>query len=288
MEKIKIVVDSSTDLTRADAERYGIDIVPLYTLLDEKIYEEGTKLTPAEVYEITDHAPDRLKTSQATPEGFLNTYQRLYKAGYTAAFVLTLNSGASGTYQSAVIARELFFEENGGAVMKIEVIDSKVYTGLIAYGGMQMNDLVQAGASFEEVKAFAEDYFSRIEAIANIKTLNHLRRTGRISGFESFVGGILDIKPLIRVSDGNIVPFAKIKGQKNVLPKMITYINEAKDPLCRTGAVITGRKGATFEADVAQIKRECGFDSLYVFEIGCTLCINTGPEIFGISYLRKK
>ena len=132
MTKIKISTDSTSDIPASFREELSISVLPLTILADGKEYRDGVDITPAEFYKILDEATVLPVSSQVRATEYLSLYQKVAEEGYTDLIHVSINAKGSGTYQAAVMSRDMFFEEHPEAKLNIHIIDSRTYS--MAYG----------------------------------------------------------------------------------------------------------------------------------------------------------
>ncbi|BAS28658.1 DegV family protein [Limnochorda pilosa] len=208
---IRVVTDSVADLPPDLAQAEGIEVVPLYVTLGGRTYRDGVDLTPKAFFSqlrTTDRLPT---TAQPTPGDFARTFERLAGKGATGIVVLTLSSELSGTFQSAVQAARQWTER------VVEVIDTR--TGIMAQGfaALAAARAARAAASLDEVLAEARRVLNRARILAAIPTLEYLRRGGRIGKAAAWAGTLLQMKPVVTVDDGVVVPVTRQRTWRRAL-----------------------------------------------------------------------
>ena len=201
--KTRIIVDSTSDLLPALKEQ--VHIVPLTVNFGEEEYVDGVTIDHKAFYEKLIETDVHPSTSLASPVAFETEYEKAREAG-EAAVVITLTSKLSGTYQSATIAAEDY--EN------IYIVDS----GTVAIGGGILVEyalkLLNEGLEAKEIAQKLEEAKGRIIIVALVDTLEYLKRGGRVSKAVAFAGGVLNIKPVLSVEDGEINMLGKARGSK--------------------------------------------------------------------------
>ena len=200
---VQIIVDSSVDV--AERFRKQLRIVPLIIHFGEEELIDGVTINKEQFYRRLVESEQLPATSQASPMAFQKLYEEVTQAG-DSAVVITLASKLSGTYQSACIAAEDF--DN------IFVVDSQ--TAAIGAGVLTEYALAQAeaGVGARELAADLERKREDIYLVALLDTLEYLKRGGRISKTAALAGGLLNIKPMITVKDGEVVLIGKARGSK--------------------------------------------------------------------------
>ena len=213
---VKIIIDSTTDLTPEIKARMGV--VPLTVHFGDEEYVDGVTITHKEFYEKLIESDTLPSTSQATPAAFAEMFDKIVANG-DSAVVLTLSSKLSGTHQSAVIAASDYED--------IYVVDSNsvaIGTGILAELALE---LVDRGMGAKELAATLELEKENVCIIAMLDTLEYLKRGGRISKTVAFAGGLLNIKPVISVEEGEIVMRGKARGSKQGNNLLVEEINKA-------------------------------------------------------------
>lgn len=214
---IRVIVDSTADLTPQVRER--VVVVPLTVHFGEEEFVDGIDLTGAEFYEKLAVSPVLPTTSQASPYAFSAAFGQAV-ADREEVIAITVSSRLSGTYQSAVIAAE----DYPGSVY---VVDSRN----IALGSAILTEyalrLVEEGRSAEEIVSLLEAARERIRLMAVVDTLEYLQRGGRLSKTAAIAGGLLSIKPVIALVDGEIKVIAKGRGNKQANALMNQQVRTA-------------------------------------------------------------
>ena len=201
--KTRIIIDSTADLS---AElKTKVAVVPLTVHFGDEEYLDGVTIDHKAFYEKLIESDQLPTTSQATPDSFINKFEKVKEAG-DSAVVITISSKLSGTYQSATIAAEDF--EN------IYIVDSgsaAIGSGILAERALQLAD---SGMEAREIAEILNKEKEKIVIIALLDTLEYLKKGGRISKTVAFAGAVLNIKPVISVEDGEIAVLGKARGSK--------------------------------------------------------------------------
>jgi len=201
---VRIITDSSADL-RSDLVG-KIPFVPLTINFGEEEYVDNVTMSRKAFYEHLAVCKDLPKTSQPTPDAFAQEYEKAVAAGETV-IVLTISSKLSGTYQSANIAAMDF----PGRVYVVDTLSAAIGVGILAELAY---DLAQQGMAAEAIVAKLEEEKHKLVLFAALDTLEYLVRGGRLSKAAGLAGGLLNIKPVITLKDGEIVVVGKARGTK--------------------------------------------------------------------------
>lgn len=219
---MRIFADSACDLPKAYYEEQQIDLIPLHVLMDGKEYRDVIDITAIEVYDNI-RAGGQPKTSQASPEFFLNLWTELAKSGEDAVYI-AFSSELSGTYNTAIMIRDQVKEDFPD--FNLVILDSRCASlgyGLVVEAAAEAR---KAGKSFDEVVETAQFHAQHMEHLFTVQDLDYMAKGGRVSKASAFIGGLLSIKPLLHVEDGKLVPIEKHRGRKKVVNRMLALIEE--------------------------------------------------------------
>ena len=214
--KTRIIVDSTADLVPEIKER--VYTVRLTVHFGQEEYIDGVTIDNKTFYEKLVESDVLPTTSQAAPHDFIKEFEKAKQAG-EAAVVITLASRFSGTYQSAVIAAEDY--EN---IYVVDGASAAMGTGILVELAFRLLD---AGASAQEIAKAMETEKEKIVVVALVDTLEYLKRGGRISKTAAFAGGVLNIKPVLSVVDGEIRVLGKARGSKMGNNLLVQEIDKA-------------------------------------------------------------
>ena len=232
---IRIIVDSTADLTPQVRER--VTVVPLTVHFGEQEFVDGVNITGYQFYEMLETSGVLPTTSQATPYAFSAAFGQAVADG-EEVIALVVSSRLSGTYQSAVIAAEDY-------PGKVHVVDSRnIAIGLAILTEYALR-LVDEGKSATEIVELLNRQRERVRLMAVVDTLEYLQRGGRLSKTAAIAGGILSIKPIIALVDGEIKVLAKGRGAKQAVSLLNQEI--AKAGRDKTMPALLGYTGTSAE-----------------------------------------
>ncbi|WP_044974569.1 DegV family protein [Ruminococcus sp. HUN007] len=283
MSKIKIITDSASDIDVKTAEEYGICLLPFTVLIDGKEYTDGVDLTPDEFYEKMRTSSELPKTSQVKTEQFTECFEKLYAEGYTELIYISICSTGSSTYNNALKAKELFFNEHPDAKDKVNitVIDSFNYTFTYGYPAVEAAAKAARGCSADEITAFIEEWLCCAEVHFVSYTLEYVRKSGRISAGAAFMGELLGLKPIISIIDGESKVTDKVRGEKGIIPKITEIAKNNMIP--QTPYILL--EGSLPDESAAlkkEITKAVGYPPERVVKIGPTIASHAGPKVIGI------
>ena len=209
---IKLFADSASDLPLSFFEENGVQLIPLQVHIDHDEYKDLLTIQPKQVYDEI-RSGKMPKTSQASPKTFEEIFTELAKSGESGMYI-ALSSELSGTYQTAVMVHEQVKEDYPH--LDLTIIDSKCVSlglGLLILSAAELN---KSGASKETIIHDIEFRCTHMEHLFTVEDLDFLAKGGRLSKASAFLGGLLNIKPLLHVENGKLVPLEKIRGKKKL------------------------------------------------------------------------
>ena len=275
---VKIIVDSTADITPRVRSRVGV--VPLTIHFGEKEYIDGVTIDSRTFYEMLVESDVLPTTSQATPFAFEKAFREAVEAGYEVVCI-TCTSKLSGTYQSAVIAAEEF---EG----RVHVVDSRT----IAIGGGILADyaltLVDRGLSAQEIAWKLTAKREDVRVLALLDTLEYLKKGGRISATAAIAGGILNIKPVITITGGEIKVLGKARGSRQGNNLLVQEIQKAGGvdfgkPLLLGYTGLSDQLLKKYIQDSAQLWQE-HLDRLSVETVGSVVGTHAGPGAVAVAF----
>lgn len=222
---VKIITDSACDLPQNIIEQYDIDVLPLIVFMNDKEYKDNVDIQPVELLNYM-RKGGVAKTAQATYES-IDKLLRQYASDGIPCIYIAFSSELSGTYQTAKLVEQDIKDEFPD--YDLSVIDSKSASlgfGLMVY---LVAELAEQGASKEELIEKIHYYKDYLQHIFTVENLEYLYRGGRVSKTAAVVGSVLNIKPILHVLDGKLIPLEKVRGRKKSLSRMIDIIGERSD-----------------------------------------------------------
>lgn len=213
---IKIMADSTCDLSEEIIERYNIGIAPLNIIIDGKSYKDRINISPNEFYEYLEVMEEHPTTSMPSPDEYIKIFESSKKEGYKEILCICMSSGTSGAYQSAVLAKDYYYSNNESTDIKIHIVDSCSMSLGSGWLIMKAAQLLEEGFTFEELIEFCEEYKKNIKHFLCVDDLDNLIKSGRLSNSSAFIGKILNIKPIMTMKDGKGKIIAKERGLRRV------------------------------------------------------------------------
>jgi len=276
---IKIVTDSTCDLSPEVTQELGITVVPAYLRFGEKVYRDGVDIDHDEFYRKLVESPIHPATSQPAPADFTNVYQKL--SGEAEAIVsIQVASKLSGVYDSALQGRAL-----AESRCPIEVIDSlsvSVGLGLIVMAAAR---LAKAGENLQRIIEETRQIIPQMNVLALFDTLKYLYRGGRIGKAKAFLGALLNVKPLLTLRDGEFVPAGQVRTRAKGVERLFNTVKNTPD--IEEVAIVhstTPDEANSLKERIASI-----FDRtrIYLARLGPALGVHGGPGALALA-IRKK
>jgi DegV family protein with EDD domain len=200
-----VVLDSTSDFPDGPQRFPNFRVVPLYVRFGDESYRDYVDIDPQQFYERLQRATELPTTSQPTPGDFLTVYQEL-ATGYERILSLQLSSKVSGTYASAQAAAE----QLGGD--QARVFDTRTVSASTAMLALGVQRRLERGTTDEEVGAFIAHYLDNHELLFTVSTLEYLAKGGRIGRAAAWAGSLLNVKPILTIEDGEVVPLKRVRG----------------------------------------------------------------------------
>ena len=279
---VRIITDSGFDVP--DASDARLTVLPLSITFGDTTYADGVDLTNDRFFELLIESDELPKTSQATPYAYTQIFERVRAAG-DEAVVITLSSGLSGTYQSALTAAADYPE--------VHVVDSKSVTiaqGILVQYALR---LVDEGHTAAEIASMVESARERLVLLALLDTLEYLKRGGRIPKSVGTIGELLSIKPVVGVRDGEVVMLGKARGSKN--GRNLLHQEVEKNGIDFTMPVLIGYSGLSdkllrkyLEDNRAIWEDKVAEEDLPITSVGATVGTHVGPNAIALAFFRKE
>ncbi|SHJ78066.1 DegV family protein [Tepidibacter formicigenes] len=286
---IKIIADSTCDLSREFIEQYDISLAPLTINIKGNVYRDRIDIKPDDFYNIVKDLDKEPTTAMPSPTEYLNIINQSIKEGYKQILCICMSSGTSGVYQSAIIAKEYFYEENSRSTIKIHVVDSKCMSHGSGWLVLKSARLREKGATFEELIEFNERYKTNVKHFLSVDDLDHLIKSGRLTNASGFIGKILKLKPIMTMKKGKGSIVAKERGRKKVLKYYIReFINRNRWDI--TDFVIIGY---TSDKEIAEnlknkIIEETDFKgNIFIMQMGVAVGAHVGLGAISMFFIEK-
>ena len=282
MYNIKIITDSGCDIP-VKAKLKHVEILGFYiTTEDGKSYEERVDISNKEYYKILENCDKIPSTAHITMMRYGEKYESLARQGVTDIIVVTINGGASATYNAAVMAKDFFYEDNPDSKVNIQVVDSVSYSVGDGWPIMQADKMITEGHTPKQIISYLKSEFSRTQILLSAYSLKFMKKSGRISAAAAFAGELMGLKPIIVMDHGDTAVVQKVRGDKLVIPALIRQFKErTNDPK----HYIIGYTDEEYGKELySACEKELGVPPMRAVELGSAVATNAGNHSIGIMY----
>lgn len=272
---IKIVTDTTCDLPPAWYSRYNITTVPVNIQFGLETFQEGLTISPQTFYNRIQAEGTLPTTSQPAIGDFSQIYQALAADG-SEILSIHLTSKLSGTWQTALLAATQL-----EPAIKVHVVDS--LTGSVGLGLLvrEAAQLAGAGLSAAEIVARLEARRSQINVFIMLKDLRYARMSGRVGRLQETLVSLLNVKPIIGVEEGELVPLDRVRGQRKGLERMLSMA----EALVGNAPIHLGVAHALAQAEaetlLAQARSRLNCRDTFIADIALSLAVHFGPGAIG-------
>lgn len=281
---VRIITDSASDLSGELIKKFRIDVLPLSVLLGEEEYKDGETIEAKELYDNM-RAGKVYKTSQVAPQAFKERFEEYAKNNETCIYI-GFSSELSGTYQSSTIAKKEILEVYPN--FDLTLIDTKCASGGLGLVVLKAAQMAVEGASKADIVRAAEFYSQHMEHIFTVDNLEYLFRGGRVSRAAAVIGSLLNIKPILHVDKGRLVPLEKVRGRNKVLKRMMDIIEERGMSLSEQTISITHGDDLDIALKAKEMMEErFGCKDFIIRDVGCAVGAHSGPGTLSIFFLNK-
>ena len=286
---IKIMADSTCDLSPEIVEQYNIGIAPLKINIGEESYRDKIVLSADKFFERLPGLKELPTTSMPSPEEYLAIIDEAIEQGYTEFLCICMSSGTSGSYQSAVLAKELFYDLYPQSPIKIHIVDSLSMSHGSGWLILKSAQLLESGYSFEALIDFNESHKKQVKHFLCVEDLKNLIKSGRISNAGAFVGSLLRVKPIMSMKQGKGAIVAKVRGTNKALKYYVDeFVKRKHDGL--TNFVIIGYSSSI---DIAhqlkeRIETQTDFKGIiHLMQMGAVVGTHVGLNGVSLFFMEK-
>lgn len=287
MRAIKILADSTCDLSEEIIKERGIEIIPLKVCFNSEEYLDGVELTTAQMYEKVEELNQLPKTAAVTMAEITERLESLVNSGYDVIYT-GIGSKLSSSYQNCLIALDSMDEEIASHVYLVDSGNLSTGIGLLI---LKMCDMADKGMSAKEIQEEAAKIVPCVRAQFSVKELTFLHKGGRCSGTARFFGTMLRIHPILRVFDGKIIFSEKCFGRyEKALDLQINDITNNIDNVDGDYLFIThsfADEEAKYVLEHLPEKVKNKFKHIYETKAGCVISSHCGKHTLGILYIKN-
>ena len=290
MEKIKFITDSSSDISAEDAKKFNIEIIPMGIIMDDEYYNEGIDFTKEEFYELMFKCKKLPSTSAINPSTWFDVMEKhLLENEYTRLVIITVGKSLSTTYNSALKAKQMLFENypEKANCLEIDIYDSGSASAGYGHPIIQAIKKLRSGLVYQDIINYFDDWFNSLEVYLVAFSFDVAKKSGRINASTAYIGEKLNLRPIVQNMDGVFKSFDKARGNANVAPKLLDIVKHRM----REGSeyiFLNGTQPNVCENVHNKLHDFLGYAASATFKPGPAMVINAGPSMFCLGFLGKK
>ncbi|WP_044896012.1 DegV family protein [Bacillus alveayuensis] len=279
--KTAILTDSTAYIPKEVREKLQIKMIPLSVIFGQESYREEIDMTAEQFWKEIKEREDLPTTSQPPIGEFVNMYEELAKE-YDAVISIHLSSGISGTFNGAVTAGQMV------EGIKVYPYDSEISCMAQGFYAIEAAELAKEGKSPEEILKRLDEMKQSLRAYFMVDDLSHLKRGGRLSGAQAFVGSLLQIKPVLHFVDKVIVPYEKIRTRKKALKRIYELFDEvASQNVPLRATIIHANRPDDAEKMKQELAQKYPHVEFYISYFGPVIGTHLGEGAIGLGWYKK-
>jgi len=276
---VKVVTDSCADLPPELAEELDVTVVPVYLRFGEEVYRDRVDISEDEFYERLLHDPVHPNTTQPTPQDFADVYQKLSQEA-DGIVSIHVSAKLSGTCNSALMAKKMI-----GKGCPIEVIDSQTVSIAIGLIVIQASKMAKSGMSLQQIVDEVGKIIPNVHLLILFDTLKYLAKGGRIGKAKALLGSALNVKPLLTVRDGELVPSGQVRTRSKGIDRLVDFVKNATE--IQDLAILHSTTPDEAQALVESTSSIFSKERTILARVGPALGVHAGPGVLAIA-LREK
>lgn len=276
---IKIVTDSTADLPRELAEDLGITVVPLYVRFGNETYRDRVDISEDEFYQRLLNDPIHPNTSQPTPQDFANVYEKLSQQA-DGIISIHISSKLSGTCNSALQAKEMMKTK-----CQVEVVNSEMVTMGLGLLAAKAVSIANAGKDMQQVVEEVKQLIHTTHVWALFDTLKYLALGGRIGKAKALLGSILNIKPVLAVKDGEMMPTVQARSRDKGMGMLFDFVKKVND--IQDLAIVYSTTSDDAQTLANRISIVFAKELIRLARIGPALGVHAGPGALAVAVMGK-
>ena len=287
--KIKLMADSTCDLSSEIINRYDISIAPLVVTIDGQEFRDRLDIQTDEFYNKLSTYKKPPTTSMPSPESFLSCIREAEEQGFDEILCICMSSGTSGSYQGAVLAKSLYYELYPTSKIRYEVIDSVSMSHGSGWLIMKCAMLLEKGYNLGQLLEYCDVIKYRIKHFLSVEDLDNLIRSGRLSSTSAIIGKVLNINPIMTMKNTKGIIIAKKRGHKQVLNYYVQEFLKRVD-YDQTNFVIIGYTSDIHKAENLKdiFDTETGFKGeVYIMQMGIAVGTHVGLGGLSLFFVEK-
>jgi DegV family protein with EDD domain len=289
---VRVVTDSGAHLNAETRAKNKIGMVPLQVLFGTRAYKDEVDLSNEQFFYMLTHEKVHPTTSAPAPQDFINVWNPILDAGDEIVSI-SLPSGLSATYSSAVSAKSQL-EQERGAPVPITLIDGRWVSMAQGFQCLVGARAAEQGATRDEVAKAMVGMDQKITLVFLLDTLEYLKRGGRIGKAQAWLGTMFNVKPILEIAHARVEPLERVRSRKAGLNRLLELVQnppQTNGPRQGTGPLHVSILHARAPESAAQLENEIrarfNVAELVMAEIGPTIAVHTGPDALGLAFYRE-
>lgn len=287
---IKIMADSTCDLSPEIVEHYDIGLAPLNIEIEGVNYLDKVDLTSDQFFERLPEMKELPKTGAPSPEAYLSIIEEAMAEGYKEFLCICMQSGTSASYQAAEIARDSFYDKHEESEVKIHVVDSWAMSHGSGWLILKSAQLLEEGYTYEELIEFNETHKKRVKHFLCVDDLHNLTKSGRISNAGAFIGSLLRVKPIMSMKETKGASVAKVRGTNKALKYYVDEFQKRMDPEWTNFIIIGYSNDQSIANDLRdRIKLQTDFlGDIHIMQMGVAVGTHVGLGGLSLFFMEKE
>jgi DegV family protein with EDD domain len=273
---LRIVMDSAGEIPEDWRSEYGVEVIPVNIQFENKTYLQGVDLSNDDFYRLADTTGVIPKTSQPTPQQFVDFYKRIAQAGDTI-LSLHVTSKLSGTFNSAILAAQELRDK-----LKVIPFDSGSGSAAIGFMCKEVRQLERAGATLQAIMARLETIRRNVNVILTLDSLEYARRSGRVKALPAALAALIKIKPIIVLKDGALDMNERVRTRQRSLDRVLEMIHERVNGRLVNVAVVHSQSIQAAKYLMQKVHETLRVNEAILSELSIGVAANLGPGTIGI------
>ena len=276
MEKLRIVMDSAGDVPPGWTEEFEIDTIPINIHFGEQMFLQGVDLSNADFYRMADEGGVIPKTSQPTPQQFIDFYRRIARLGDTILSVHVTGKLSGTLASSEIAARELEGE------FKVIPIDSASGSAAMGFMCREARLMERAGAKVEKIVERVKTISHTNHIVLTLATLEYARRSGRVKALQAALASLLNVKPVISLREGVLELGDKVRTRSKALEHIVGLMAERMGERLVNVAIVHAEDAESARTLVEKVRSRLNVKELITTELSIGIAANLGPGTVGV------
>lgn len=273
---LKIVMDSAGDLPAGWADEYAIDIIPINIHFGERTYLQGVDLGNRDFYRLADESGVIPKTSQPSPQQFIDFYRKIAQPGDEIISV-HVTAKLSGTFDSAQMAAQ-----DLAGQYQVYPVDSASGSAAMGYMCREARLLERAGTAVKDIVASLEKIASQVSIVLTLDTLEYARRSGRVKALQAAMASLLNVKPVIYLREGVLELGDRVRTRRKALDYIVEQMSRRVSTRLVNAAVIHSEDPQAAQVLAEQVRKVLNCKELILTELSIGIAANLGPGTVGV------